>query len=88
MHNFISGTRKVGPDLATAMTDRVFIEAVAAEMSDGIHCAVNFWMELIEEALADPRLTTLGRLKAVQEIVEQHRRALDQNPGDQHGYVA
>ena len=56
--------------MATLATDRTLIEAVAAEMPDGIECAVAFWMTQIEGALLDPRLTTLGRIHAVQEIVK------------------
>ncbi|MGC2196677.1 MAG: hypothetical protein WA628_18530 [Terriglobales bacterium] len=58
--------------MATVATDRALIEAVAAEMSDGIEYAVTFWMAQIEAALLDPRLTTLGRMHAVQEIVNRY----------------
>jgi hypothetical protein len=65
--------------LATIATDRALIEAVAAEMSDGIQSAVSFWMTQIEDALLDPQLTTLGRIHAVQKIVKQY------NSGDLSG---
>jgi hypothetical protein len=58
--------------LATIATDRALIEAIAAEMSDGIESAVGFWMTQIEAALLNPRLTTLGRMHAVQEIVKRY----------------
>jgi hypothetical protein len=58
--------------LATVASDRALIEAVAAEMSDGIECAVSFWMTQIEGALLDPQLTTLGRIHAIQEIVKRY----------------
>jgi hypothetical protein len=58
--------------VATIATDRALIEAVAAEMSAGIECAVSFWMTQIEAALLDPRLTTLGRVHAIQEIVKRY----------------
>lgn len=61
--------------MATVATDRALIEAVAAEMSDGIACAVSFWMKQIEDALLDPRLTTLGRVHAIQEIVKRYNTA-------------
>ena len=57
------------------MGDREFIEAVAAEMCAGIQSAVNLWMKQIEAALYDPRLTTLGRFHAVQEIVKRYNAA-------------
>ncbi len=59
--------------MATVATDRALIEAIAAEMSAGIECAVNFWLSQIEDALLDSRLTTLGRFHAVQEIVKRYR---------------
>ena len=52
---------------------KVFIETVAAEMASGIDAAVECWMMQIEAALEDPRLTTLGRLHAVQDIVANYR---------------
>ena len=58
--------------MATVATDRALIEAVAAEMSDGIECALSFWMAQIEASLLDPRLTTLGRIHAIQEIVKRY----------------
>jgi len=61
--------------LATVTSDRALIEAVAAEMSAGIECAVSFWMKQIEAALLDPGLTTLGRFHAVQEIVRRYKTA-------------
>lgn len=52
---------------------KVFIDAVATEMALGIDTAVECWMLQIESALEDPRLTTLGRLHAVQDIVTNYR---------------
>jgi len=71
--------------LATVVTDRELIEAVVVEMQDGIERAVGFWMTQIEEALRDPGLTTLGRMNAVQEIVDRY--AADR-AGENHGYAA
>lgn len=74
--------------LATLATDHALIEAIAAEMSQGINCAVNFWMARIEDALHDPRLTTLGRMNAVQEVLQQYRRGSGEASGACDGYVA
>ena len=71
----------MGRLLASVVTDHALIEAVVAEMSDGIECAVNFWMTQIEEALRDPSLTTLGRMNAIQEIVRQYRATGEFNVG-------
>jgi len=74
--------------LATIATDHALIEAIAAEMSQGISCAVNFWMLKIEEALHDPRLTTLGRMNAVNEVLERYRRSCGDAGASYDGYVA
>jgi hypothetical protein len=59
--------------MATPATNRDFIEAVAAEISSGIHAALDCWMVRIESALEARTLTTLGRLQAVQEIVAEYK---------------
>lgn len=64
---------RLGNCLATIATDRALIEAIAAEMSEGIESAVSFWMTQIEAALRNPRLTTLGRIHAVQEVVKRYQ---------------
>jgi hypothetical protein len=58
--------------------DREFIEAVAAEVSGGIHSALNCWLGRIERVLEARTLTTLGRLQAVQEIVAEYKRITGQ----------
>ena len=60
--------------MATSAVNREFIEAVAAEMSAGIHAAVECWMAKIERALQSKTLTSLGRLQAVQEILVEYKR--------------
>jgi hypothetical protein len=66
---------KAGSFMATASTSEELIHAVAAEMSAGIQWAVGAWITEIEAALDDPGLTTLGRLRAVQEAVKRYRTA-------------
>jgi hypothetical protein len=80
-------SERLGKHLATVATDQALIEAVAAEMSDGIACAVSFWMNQIEAVLLDPQLTTLGRMHAVQEIVKRYNSA-DKSGGCLDGYSA
>ena len=66
--------------------DRDFIDAVATEMRAGIHAALNGWMSKIDNALEDTRLTTLGRLRAVREIVSEYQTlAADMSGGRQEG---
>jgi hypothetical protein len=63
--------------MATGSTSHELIEAVASEMCAGIQWAVGAWITEIEAALDDPRLTTLGRLRAIQEVVRRYRNAGD-----------
>lgn len=78
----------MGTTLASAASDHELIQAVVAEMSQGIECALGFWMEQIEDALSDPQLTTLGRLYAVQAIVQQYRHSTTETGIRVDGYVA
>jgi hypothetical protein len=65
-------------------TQRELIETVAAEMTAGIDRAVGFWMRQVEDALTDSRLTTLGRLHAVQDVVAAFRLGTKDSE-NQHG---
>jgi hypothetical protein len=49
------------------------VEILASEISSGVDRAVECWMSQIDEALTDVRLTSLGRLQAVRQIVEQYK---------------
>lgn len=73
--------------MATAATSRELIDAIASEMSDGIQRAVQLWIMEIEDVLEDPRLTTLGRLRAVQEVIQRYHIMSDRDPGHD-GYAA
>jgi hypothetical protein len=42
-------------------------------MAVGVEKAVECWMSLIEQALTDTHLTSLGRLNAVREILEEYK---------------
>ena len=74
--------------MATLATNQALIEAVAFEMSQGIDCAVEFWMGQIEHALGDPELTSLGRLNAVRAIVHNFRHQPTEMGSRADGYVA
>ena len=74
--------------MASVASDRELINAVVAEMADGIDCAVGFWIGQIEDALLDPHLTTLGRLHAVRAIVENYRHTTTDAGTKVDGYVA
>jgi len=63
------------PNTTSANRELELIEAVAAEVSVGIDRAVSFWMTQIDDVLHDSRLTTLGRLQAVKDVVGNYRHA-------------
>jgi hypothetical protein len=50
------------------------VDAVAREMARGVETAVECWMAQIDEAMTDLRLTSLGRLNAVNEILANYKR--------------
>lgn len=57
---------------STAVTTDL-VSMVAAEMASGIETAVDCWMAEIENVLEDTRLTTLGRLNGVREVLEDYK---------------
>ena len=57
---------------STAVTTDL-ISTVAAEMASGIEVAVDCWMAEIESVLEDTRLTTLGRLNGVREVLDTYK---------------
>jgi hypothetical protein len=58
---------------ATAIPTDV-IDVIAAEMAIGVERAVECWMSEIEQALTDIHLTSLGRLNAVSDILNEYKR--------------
>jgi len=59
--------------MASAAVNRDFVSAVIDELALGIDNAVECWMAKVEQALTDPRLTTLGRLNAAREVLENYK---------------
>lgn len=49
------------------------VDIIATEMASGVDRAVECWMSQIDQALGDVRLTSLGRLQAVKQIVERYK---------------
>ena len=60
--------------MASTAIDRELVQLIAAEMAYGVEMAVECWMSEIDEALTDVHLTTMGRLNAVREIVENYKQ--------------
>ena len=58
--------------IAPVLTDQL-VRVVADEMSRGVEIAVDRWMADIEKALDDHRLTTLGRMYAIRNVVERYK---------------
>lgn len=68
--------------MATSTLNREFIEAVAAEMSHGIHAALACWMGRIERVMENNALTSLGRLQAVKEIIAEYKNLIGETGFD------
>jgi hypothetical protein len=66
--------RKAGNSLATTAIPTDLVDVIASEMSVGVERAVECWMSEIEQALTDGHLTSLGRLNAVCEILEEYKQ--------------
>ena len=60
--------------MATAIIPTNVVEVIASEMAVGVDRAVECWMSQIEHALTDVHLTSLGRLNAVREILDQYKQ--------------
>lgn len=60
--------------MATTAIPTDLINIIASEMSVGVDRAVECWMSEIEQALTDTHLTSLGRLNAVCEIVNEYKQ--------------
>ena len=59
--------------MATTAIPTDLVNVIAGEMSVGVERAVECWMSEIEQALTDTHLTSLGRLNAVCEIVNEYK---------------
>jgi len=55
------------------MATTELVDAIAAEMALGVDAAVECWMAQIEQASTDLRLTTLGRMSAVKEVLDRYK---------------
>ena len=60
--------------MATPAIPTDLVDIIASEMSVGADRAVECWMSEIELALTDIHLTSLGRLNAVCEIVNEYKQ--------------
>ena len=61
-----------------ATTD--FVNVIASEMANAVERAVDCWMSQVEHALTDTKLTTLGRMNAVREVLEEYKNLTGRDP--------
>ena len=50
-----------------------WVDNIATELFRGVDTAVECWLAQIEEAATNQKLTTLGRMNAVQEILDRYK---------------
>lgn len=60
--------------MATTAIPTDLVDVIASEMSVGVERAVECWMSEIEQALTDIHLTSLGRLNAICEILNEYKQ--------------
>lgn len=58
---------------SAALNSQQFVEVISQELFTGVGKAVECWMAEVEAALESPRLTTLGRLQAVGEVLKRYK---------------
>jgi hypothetical protein len=68
--------------VATKTLDRDVVLVIAEEMAHGVQNAVDCWMTEIDLAVTDSKLTTLGRLNAVRDIIQNYKYLTGQDDLD------
>lgn len=58
---------------ASAVSAGALIDILATEMSAVLDIAVESWMAQVEKALHDPKLTTLGRMNSVKQVLARYK---------------
>jgi hypothetical protein len=66
--------------LATTALATDFIQIVATEMSAGVERAVEYWLTQIDQILMNDKITTLGKLTAVQGVLRNYERLAGKGP--------
>jgi hypothetical protein len=65
--------------MSTQGVNKDFVQLIAAEMSTCVDRAVALWMAEFDSVLNDPRLTTLGRLQGVRNVIERYKDVTGKN---------
>ena len=61
--------------MASVATRADFVSLVAEEIVSGIDNALNYWLGRIDMELADAKLTTAERLRAIELILREYKEA-------------
>lgn len=68
--------------MATQAFERDVVRVIAEEMANGVQNAVDCWMTEIDLAVTDSTLSTLARLNAVREIIQNYKHLTGQEDLD------
>jgi hypothetical protein len=61
--------------MASTATRTDFVSLVAEEIASGIDHALDYWLGRIEMELADAKLTTIERVRAIELILREYKEA-------------
>jgi hypothetical protein len=68
--------------VATQASEHDVVRVIAEEMAHGVQNAVDYWMTEIDLAVTDSTLSTLARLNAVREIIQNYKHLTGQEDLD------
>jgi hypothetical protein len=68
--------------VATQASERDVVRVIAEEMANGVQNAVDCWMTEIDLAVTDSTLSTLARLNAVRDIIQNYKHLTGQEDLD------
>ena len=68
--------------MATQASERDVVRVIAEEMAHGVQNAVDCWMTEIDLAVTDSTLSTLARLNAVRDIIQNYKHLTGQEDLD------
>ena len=68
--------------MATQASEHDVVRVIAEEMAHGVQNAVDCWMTEIDLAVTDSTLSTLARLNAVREIIQNYKHLTGQEDLD------
>ena len=68
--------------MATQAFERDVVRVIAEEMAHGVQNAVDCWMTEIDLAVTDSTLSTLARLNAVRDIIQNYKHLTGQEDLD------